>query len=344
MPKFVVRKHKNRFYLFVMTIEQHIEYLLRGHDCVILPGWGAFIALRQCARMDGGMLMPPSRSYGFNGALTFSDGLLENSIVRRTRCSYATAGEQVREAVCELRRQIDANGEVAVGRVGVFTRNADGALVFSPFEKQIVASEYYGFAPLDFPTLQQRAAEKIAEEEPREDAIVVEIPAWQRVGKKYMQIAASIIVLLVMTFVLSTPLAVNHQGNDFAGLDDSFRIRSSEKAQAIADTGAARELAVMLPVGALDESKPCADGTEADASQQEEAAQGRFCLVVASGRSMQEAERYGEYHKDAGVKFGIIEVNGKYRVYAAASDSFEELVKVQEQLRTQFPDSWICTR
>lgn len=320
-------------------IEQHIEFLLREHDCVILPGWGAFIAQRQCARVEGGILVPPSRSYGFNGALTFSDGLLENSIVRRSRCTYATASEQVRDAVDELRRQLEANGEVAVGRVGVFGRNEDGALVFSPFEQQIMASECYGFVPLDFPTLQQRAAVLEQAEEPQE-AVVVEVPAWQRMGKKYLQIAASIIVLLVMTFVLSTPLAVNNQGSDFAGINDSFRIRSGEKAMAVPDTASGRELAVILPESALSDSASVAVATPA----REEEKQGRYCLVVASGRSMQEAEKFGEYHKAAGVKFGIIEVNGKYRVYAATADSYEELLRVQEQLRGHFPDSWICKR
>lgn len=321
-------------------IVDHIEYLLREHDCVILPGWGAFIAQHQCARVVDGTLLPPSRSYGFNGALNFSDGLLESSIVRRNRCSYATASEKVREAVTELKHQVDASGEVAIGRIGTFTRNADGALIFSPFEHQIIASQFYGFASFNFPVLQPQSIEQ--EEEEME---VTETSAWHRVGKKYMQIAASIIVLLVMTFVLSTPLAVNRSDRDFAGINDSFKIHSSDNAVALADTGANRELAVALPEQAVRDTVEVGDATIAeDTPNADESTAGKYCLVVASGRSYDEARKFGEYHKSTGQTFRILESNGKFRVYVASGDSYEELIKVQNNLRKYFPESWICKR
>ena len=321
-------------------IVDHIEYLLREHDCVILPGWGAFIAQHQCARVVDGTLLPPSRSYGFNGALNFSDGLLESSIVRRNRCSYATASEKVREAVTELKHQVDASGEVAIGRIGTFTRNADGALIFSPFEHQIIASQFYGFASFNFPVLQPQSIEQ--EEEVME---VTETSAWHRVGKKYMQIAASIIVLLVMTFVLSTPLAVNRSDRDFAGINDSFKIHSSDNAVALADTGANRELAVALPEQAVRDTVEVGDATIVeDTPNADESTAGKYCLVVASGRSYDEARKFGEYHKSTGQTFRILESNGKFRVYVASGDSYEELIKVQDNLRKYFPESWICKR
>ena len=321
-------------------IVDHIEYLLREHDCVILPGWGAFIAQHQCARVVDGTLLPPSRSYGFNGALNFSDGLLESSIVRRNRCSYATASEKVREAVTELKHQVDASGEVAIGRIGTFTRNADGALIFSPFEHQIIASQFYGFASFNFPVLQPQSIEQ--EEEVME---VTETSAWHRVGKKYMQIAASIIVLLVMTFVLSTPLAVNRSDRDFAGINDSFKIHSSDNAVALADTGANRELAVALPEQAVRDTVEVGDATLAeDTPNADEYTAGKYCLVDASGRSYDEARKFGEYHKSTGQTFRILESNGKFRVYVASGDSYEELIKVQNNLRKYFPESWICKR
>lgn len=322
-------------------IVDHIEYLLREHDCVILPGWGAFIAQHQCARVVDGTLLPPSRSYGFNGALTFSDGLIESSIVRRNRCSYATASEKVREAVTELKHQVEATGEVAIGRIGTFTRNADGALVFFPFEHQIIASQFYGFATFSFPSLQPQST--VQEEE--EDIAVVETSAWHRIGKKYMQIAASIIVLLVMTFVLSTPLAVNRQESNFAGINDSFKIHSTDNAVALADTGANRELAVALPGQATQDTSKAGDtAISEDASTADEDTTGKYCLVVASGRSYDEACKFSEYHKSTGQTFHILESNGKFRVYVASDNSYEKLIKVQNKLRNFFPESWICKR
>lgn len=324
------------------TIEEHIEYLLREHDCVILPGWGAFIAQCQNARIEGGCIQPPKRSYGFNGALTFSDGLLENSIVRRTRCSYATASEQVREAVAALKHQIDAAGEVAVGRIGLFSRNTDGALLFTPFERQALASQFYGFTAFSFTDFQQQVTDD-SDTQQQDEAQIVELPAWQRFGRKYMQIAASIIVLLMMIFVLSTPLTVSHSGSDFAGINDSFTLHHRSNNVTIADTGARRELAVMLPQTAL-KDVTSTDSQLIDSSESTLFKEGDYCLVVASGRSMNEAEKFSEYHKSAGVDFRIFEVNGKFRVYVATGETYAELMNVQDSLREHFPESWICKR
>ena len=160
-----------------------------------------------------------------------------------------------------------------------------------------------------------------------------------------MQIAASIIVLLVMTFVLSTPLAVNRQESDFAGINDSFKIHSSDNAVALADTGANRELAVALPEQAAQDSTKTGDTTiSEDMPTAHEVTIGKYCLVVASGRSYEEARKFGEYHKSTGQTFRILESNGKFRVYVASGDSYEELIKVQDNLRKYFPESWICKR
>ena len=62
----------------------HIEYLLLRHDCVIVPGLGAFIATASPALIDvvKGPMLPPRRSVMVNQAVTTADGLLPNSIGR----------------------------------------------------------------------------------------------------------------------------------------------------------------------------------------------------------------------------------------------------------------------
>ncbi|MDE5978968.1 MAG: hypothetical protein K2G84_02900, partial [Muribaculaceae bacterium] len=69
----------------------HLEYLLRRHDSVTVPGIGALMVRYRPARFDSRnplVLLPPSRELAFNGALTESDGILENSVARRSGVSF----------------------------------------------------------------------------------------------------------------------------------------------------------------------------------------------------------------------------------------------------------------
>ena len=76
----------------MLTIVRHIEYLLEHNDCVVVPGFGAFIGNIQSAKEDTtGQLLPPCRVLGFNNAITHNDGVLANSIMRRDGVSYEKA-------------------------------------------------------------------------------------------------------------------------------------------------------------------------------------------------------------------------------------------------------------
>ncbi|MDE6465278.1 MAG: SPOR domain-containing protein, partial [Duncaniella sp.] len=60
----------------MINLSSHIEYLLLRHDCVVVPGLGALLVHEVHARFDADSctFMPPSRSLGFNPAVTHNDG------------------------------------------------------------------------------------------------------------------------------------------------------------------------------------------------------------------------------------------------------------------------------
>ncbi len=81
----------------MIDLTAHIEYLLMNHDCVVAPGLGAFLAHETPARYDSesGQFMPPTRSLGFNQALTINDGLLAESVARRCGISLDSARAEI---------------------------------------------------------------------------------------------------------------------------------------------------------------------------------------------------------------------------------------------------------
>ncbi|MDE6528441.1 MAG: hypothetical protein K2L78_05290, partial [Muribaculaceae bacterium] len=80
------------------SISAYIEMLLRKHECVVLPGFGAFLCNYVPARFadDNELTInPPSRCLAFNGELVDSDGLLASSIARKEGLTYEAAVRRV---------------------------------------------------------------------------------------------------------------------------------------------------------------------------------------------------------------------------------------------------------
>ena len=59
-----------------MSIFKHIVDLLYNNDCVILPGFGAFVLKNKSAFRKGDEFFPPSKYVSFNSMLKENDGLL----------------------------------------------------------------------------------------------------------------------------------------------------------------------------------------------------------------------------------------------------------------------------
>jgi nucleoid DNA-binding protein len=65
-----------------MTIFKDIVDLLHNNDCVILPGFGAFVLKKKSATVVGNEFIPPSKKVSFNSMLKENDGLLVKQISR----------------------------------------------------------------------------------------------------------------------------------------------------------------------------------------------------------------------------------------------------------------------
>ena len=112
----------------------HIEYLLTRHDCVIVPGLGAFIANETEAVIDleAGVIRPGRREIGFNRSVVTDDGLLSHSIARREGLSYEDARRQVAHLSERMMADLDQEGEVSLGMVGKLVKDQEGLISFKP--------------------------------------------------------------------------------------------------------------------------------------------------------------------------------------------------------------------
>lgn len=117
----------------MIDLTPHIEYLLMNHDCVVVPGLGAFLVHETPSFYDSEAcrFMPPSRSLGFNQALTINDGLLVESVARKRGLTLDSARVEVESVVASFRHQLMAVGSLSLGSLGVMTCK-DDTLIFEP--------------------------------------------------------------------------------------------------------------------------------------------------------------------------------------------------------------------
>lgn len=147
----------------MIEINRHIEILLLSNDCVIVPGFGGFMAHHVDARYDGtdNMFLPPLRTVGFNPQLTMNDSLLVLSYVETYDLSYPEALRRIEDEVAEIRQTLENEGKYEVDNVGILSLNEDGNIEFEPHEAGILTPDFYGLGGFDMmPVAQLTAGEE----------------------------------------------------------------------------------------------------------------------------------------------------------------------------------------
>ncbi len=141
----------------VIEINRHIEILLLSNDCVIVPGFGGFMAHYVNARKDetDGSFLPPIRNVGFNPKVTVNDSLLAQSYVDSYDISYPEACQMVDRDVEELKKRISTDGYYEFNGIGTVSVNGDGNYEFTPCKAGILTPELYGLDSYSMKTLDE---------------------------------------------------------------------------------------------------------------------------------------------------------------------------------------------
>ena len=139
------------------NLVRHIDLLLRDNDCVILPGFGGFIAHAVPAYYvkEEHTYYPPSRSISFNAAITMNDGLLAQSYMKSYGVDYARATYLIDVAIDQLRDVLDEEGVVELPRIGCIKQDIHQALQFTPEAAGIASSAHFGLGSFSIKELSQ---------------------------------------------------------------------------------------------------------------------------------------------------------------------------------------------
>ena len=304
----------------MLAIIRHIEYLLRHNDCVVLPNFGAFIVHKENAVLtDAGTIIPPLKQIAFNGAITHNDGMLATSLMRKNQISYDKAISVITEEVSALKAQLLEFGEMDFGSLGRF-KEEDSVVTFEPSPLNNFFGDYYGLTMLNLttPLQEEQSADEVEQKTEPKRSDIIYIP----INKNIFRVVATVAILIVLSFVLSTPIVVENNP-DTAAIVPTVTISKSNIDPVVEEN----KVVNVIEEKAVEEIvKPVR--------------QRKYHLIVASFRTEKQAKKFME--ESSLENLVMMEKYGNfYKVSFASSDSFDEMENEREKLLKMEIDSWI---
>jgi hypothetical protein len=119
-----------------MRLEHYISQLLYRYQCVTVPGFGAFLTEFVSAQLHepSHTFSPPKKVISFNVHLKNNDGLLANHIAQAEQINYESAILSISQIVSDWKKTLQNQEVLYLNNIGHVRLNADGGLVFKPFE------------------------------------------------------------------------------------------------------------------------------------------------------------------------------------------------------------------
>ena len=299
-----------------MELINYIECLLRDNDCVIVPGFGAFICQNVASSICNGVLLPPSRSVAFNAALTHNDGLVANAYMKQMGCGYNAAVAKVEDDVKTIKESLVANHSFDFGKIGSFHYSDAGCVVFAPSAVGLsgVNLSNYGLQPVRIQNVV-----KSEEKAPRR--------RFSEIRMNALRMAASVAAIIVLVLTLTTPIAID-------SLPDKASVASISAAQPKAK-GKSGNVVDKIESNDIEAVEKGVGGETGK----------KYSVVIASLKSYGQAKKFVETSSETGlVIIDAAKGSSVYKVALATGDTKEEMYSYIQKngITEKYPDVWVC--
>lgn len=317
----------------------HIEYLLLRHDCVVVPGFGAFLNVYHPAyeNSETGSFMPMTREIRFNSALKHDDGLVADSYARRERIPFAMARDLLRSDVTALSQALAGDLTVPFGRLGYLQLN-EGNVSYQPADIPARVAARLGFMPvkpraeivMQQSAVQETTApatadrERTASTKPRSDAYYY-IP----VPKVLLRLTGVCLIVATVAMALILPF-IRDRHEDQASVIPVRNITTFTQRSIAQVTDSVKAKVSMV-----------AETTENITVAPKE--ENHFHLIVATFHSQEEADNFIAANDSKGYQLTNVASRKLFRVAAmSAADKSTLLDELNsDSFHKAFPQAWI---
>jgi Bacterial nucleoid DNA-binding protein len=191
----------------MQTINFHLAYLLISYECVIIPGFGAFVTFSASAKKEerSEMWHAPKQWIGFNETIRHNDGLLANSIAKEKNVSYKEATILINQYVDQLEEALSSGEFVAIPFVGSFSLHPNRSIEFKPAVQPSCSLRNTGFSNFYFPSLSEIEKER---KQDKPETVIPKVRTYAYI-KRACITAAAVVALFAVTIPTNDYLSNN---------------------------------------------------------------------------------------------------------------------------------------
>lgn len=133
------------------ALQSRIAELMYDHDCVIVPGFGGFIANYKAAFIHPRvqLVSPPSKQLSFNRSLKRNDGLLANYISEKEGVTYESALDFIERTVKSYEQELRSGNRLELSKIGILYLDRELKLRFIPDEETNFLKSSFGLPVLN---------------------------------------------------------------------------------------------------------------------------------------------------------------------------------------------------
>lgn len=183
-----------------MALEHYISELLYRYNCVVVPGFGAFLTQARSAVIHEKThtLYPPSKMVSFNQQLMTNDGLLVSYVAEAQKTSFEAILKQVEEEVADWKVRLRKGERLKLADIGELWSGAEDKIQFQPSGKANFLTASYGLSSfVALPVAREVFKEEVAALEEKAPFAFTPEKRETVASRPYLKYAA--VVLLALT-------------------------------------------------------------------------------------------------------------------------------------------------
>ncbi len=320
---------------------KYISELLYRYECVILPGFGAFLTRREPASIQESThsFFPPKKLISFNRQLQNNDGLLANYIASAEGISYADAVAKIQRYVLSIQDSLTQGKRVELEGIGAFFTSVENTVQFEPQHEVNYLTEAFGLHTFASPEITREVYKE--EVEAIEEVTPITFTPEKRRERPYLQYAAAAAIVIGIGgfFTLKEVSNANIVYNNKQEKQATEEIQNTIQE-------ATFNISNPLPAITLNLSKK-EEGTSVAEAEVQGSTTGNYHIVAGAFRIASNADKKVENLKSEGFNARLIGVNkyGLHQVaYASYSDRAQALQMLSKIKKEHSSRAWLLVQ
>ncbi|QCX01812.1 SPOR domain-containing protein [Aggregatimonas sangjinii] len=319
-----------------MGVEHYLNELLYRYNCVVIPGFGAFLTQKKSAVLHkaSNTFYPPTKILSFNKQLTSNDGLLVSYMAQAEKKGYEVMLRSVNETVKTWNTALQKGERLPLPNVGELWKNSEGKILFQPSEKVNYLTSSFGLAPfVSKPVTREVLKEEVVQLEEKIPFTITPEARKSTTIRPYLKYAAIFLLALSTGLAGYTTYQNGIESQQMAQEDAQEQVSKHIQEATFFDTSPLELPVLNLNIGGTTNKS----STTAKGQKVHHIIAGAFRFKTNADKKIRQLKRRGFNPSYIGTnKFGLYMV-----AYESFTDSEKALSTLKEIRQSHSKDAWL---